>query len=56
VVTETEAAVVAAVVVVTAAVRTVEVMAVVGAANGNIALPAAAVAKITVRAASAAGM
>ncbi len=40
----------------TAAVRTVEVMAVVGAADVNIAGPAAAVAKITVSAAGVASM
>jgi hypothetical protein len=56
VVTETEAAVVAAAAVVTAAVSTAEVMAVVGAADVNIARPAAAVAKITVSATSVAGM
>ncbi len=56
VVTEAEAAVVAATVVVTAAVRTVEVMGVVGAADVNVAGPAAAVAKITVSAAGVAGM
>jgi hypothetical protein len=54
-VTETEAA---AAVVVTAAVRTrtAEVMAVVGAADVNIAGPAAAVAKITVSNAGVAGV
>jgi hypothetical protein len=46
----------AAAVVVTAEVRTVEVRAVVGAADVNIAGPAAAVAKITVSAAGVAGM
>ncbi len=54
--TETEAAVVAAAVVVTAAVRTAEVMAVVGTADVNVAGPAAAVAKITVSAAGVAGV
>jgi hypothetical protein len=46
----------AAAVVVTAAVRTAEVMAVVGAADADIAGPAAAVAKITVSATGAAGV
>ncbi len=56
VVIETEAALVAAAVVVTAAVRTGEVMAVVGAADVNIAGPAAAKAKITVSTAGVASM